>query len=94
VQTNPAFVASHLEDSDCDLFVAGVHLLKDRVTEWVPTASFQRTKDDSFLYLMLGGANPSLTFPSPFALSSSTRETFLNLIRDHKKQSGCETQWR
>lgn len=94
----PAFVASHfasLDDSDCDLFVAGVHLSKDRVAEWVPTASFQRAKDDSFLYLMLGGGNQSLTFPSPFALSSSermtTRETFLNLIRDHNKQSKFTT---
>jgi hypothetical protein len=44
---------------------------------------------------MLGGSNQSLTFPSPFALSSSermtTRETFLNLIRDHNKQSKFTT---
>jgi hypothetical protein len=92
-----AFVASHfasLNDDDCDLFIFGDYLSKDQETQWVPTASFRRATDDSFLYLMLGDGNQrNLSFSAPFVLSSlgrrkmTTLETFLNLISDHEKKS-------
>ena len=93
------FVSSHfasLDDEDCDLFIQAHYLSKDKMTAWVPTASFQRARDDSFLYLMLGGGNQLLDFPGPFVSSSSqgtkrmtTLETFWSLINHHNRKSSA-----
>jgi uncharacterized protein YjeT (DUF2065 family) len=104
----PAFVASHfasLDDESCDLFLTANGLGKDEMTQWSPTASFQRAGDDSFLYLMLGDGNQGLDFPAPFLLSlplsegmisrspkrMTTRETFLNLTNYHQVASSMTT---
>jgi hypothetical protein len=92
-QDRTVFVASHfasLDDEDCDLFICGNFLSRDKRTEWVPTASFRGAETESFLYLMLGDGNQKFNFPAPFALSSdrmTTSQTFRSLMNDHNTKS-------
>jgi hypothetical protein len=41
---------------------------------WIPTASFPRAKEDSFLYLLLGDGKRSLNFRTPFSLHQQNTE--------------------
>ena len=88
------FVSSHfasLDESDCYLSIHQNNLSKNMMTPWLPTASFQRARDDSFLYLMLGGGDCRLDFPTPFSSPANPRmttlETFWSLKNDHSHNS-------